>query len=375
VYSTAANWSATSGGAPGGVKPAAGDDVYFDGNGDNNCTLDEATAAINSLSVHSAIDAGGIYSATLDFNDFAVNVTGGGDMTFDGSGTVDCGTGTLTCSGNFDSEHQTTWVQGTATLVMNGAGKTISGSSANETYNLTIDANITLSVGVSRWEVENILLVNAGNTFTIAAGFRLVSATTTVHGTISVSTGYLCSLIGGSISVEVGGSVTGAGTVSFATGSVSKQSGTWDVASTNPARNVTLATGIYGGTWTCTGGDDAAITFKFGGDVEFLGDVSFNSDNAAGTYTVDLDSGGADVDVIFNGDLTISETGGAGDLTWTKSTGTGTVTFDGTTTFDDSTGADIGDVTVSDGSSLELATAMTCDDLTVGEGCAVTGAF
>ena len=36
VYSTVTNWSETSGGASVGAKPAAGDDVYFDGAGDNS---------------------------------------------------------------------------------------------------------------------------------------------------------------------------------------------------------------------------------------------------------------------------------------------------------------------------------------------------
>ena len=120
VYSTAANWSATSGGAPSGVKPGAGDDVYFDGNGDNPCTLDEATAAINSLSVHGAAAPGGAYNSKLDFGDsaFGVNVTGGGDMTFDGTAEVDCGDSTITCAGHFDNADQGTWTEATSTVVM-----------------------------------------------------------------------------------------------------------------------------------------------------------------------------------------------------------------------------------------------------------------
>ena len=77
VYSTAANWSATSGGAPSGVKPAVGDDVFFDSGGNNNCTLDEDTAAVNSILVDSAGGVGD-YSATLDTAGFDLIVTGGG---------------------------------------------------------------------------------------------------------------------------------------------------------------------------------------------------------------------------------------------------------------------------------------------------------
>ena len=78
------NWSTSSGGVGNTTKPGASDDAILDGagTGDTACTLSAAASCI-SVSVTSG------YSATLDFNDFAMATSG--DMTFDGTGTVDCG--------------------------------------------------------------------------------------------------------------------------------------------------------------------------------------------------------------------------------------------------------------------------------------------
>lgn len=182
VYSTAANWAATSGGAPSGVKPGAGDDVFFDGAPDNPCTIDEATAAINSLAVHGAGDPGGVYTATLDFNNQNVNATGGGDMNFRGTGAILCGDGnTITCSGLLHNIFQTGggWDPETSTFVLDGEPGAIVGHSSRDFYNLTISGTVELRATTST-------LIDVNNILEVSGEFTL-SDTCRVNGDLQVT--------------------------------------------------------------------------------------------------------------------------------------------------------------------------------------------
>ena len=50
-WGSTGNWSATSGGATGASVPGASDDVTFDGNGNNPCTIDTSSRSCLSLTV------------------------------------------------------------------------------------------------------------------------------------------------------------------------------------------------------------------------------------------------------------------------------------------------------------------------------------
>ena len=82
----AANWStAGSGGAPGVSVPGTGDEVQFDGGGNNPCTFT------------SHLTWGGLtilvgYTAKFDTSDVPYNLTmdSGASITLDGGGEFDC---------------------------------------------------------------------------------------------------------------------------------------------------------------------------------------------------------------------------------------------------------------------------------------------
>jgi len=105
-WSTGGNWSD-------GSKPDATDTALLDGTTNNACNCDEAASCVG-VNVTSG------YSGKLDFGDSAFSHSLSGDMTFDGTGEVDCGDATITCQGDFDNKDQTTWVIDSASFLFSG---------------------------------------------------------------------------------------------------------------------------------------------------------------------------------------------------------------------------------------------------------------
>lgn len=318
-WSTGANWT-------GDVKPQAGDDVIFrgaDADEDTNCLMDEAPAALGSMDVQAG------YDGDIDFNDQSFSC---GDMTLAGTGEVKCGSGTITCSGDFNNTTQGTFTRETSTFVFSGAGKTINTDSAARLYDVTVSGTTT---GTIKWANDfEITGSHTGNCHTYS-------------GSINVNGGTLAGAVNTMHSESGGGSIT--------------NSGTWSIANTRLERNITINAGTYGGSWGCTQ-DWQDKTVTFGGNCVFTGDVSFDANKGTGhTYTIDCATN--DVSLEFQGDFTIKETGGD-TLAWSKAA-TGTVTFAkaaGTQEYTDSTAAiqDLGKVVHDGAGTLKLLTEMEC---------------
>ena len=138
------NWSSASGGASGADVPSTGDTAIFDGNGDNPCTLDIATASLAALDIQAG------YTSKLDAN--------GNDITASGNVTVVAGaTGELEL--------------GTNSQLTIGETLTVSGGSLDG-LNGTIDAEASVSITGGE------LIAPSGN-FNVAGNFSRTSGTFT----------------------------------------------------------------------------------------------------------------------------------------------------------------------------------------------------
>ena len=82
TWNDTSNWSASSGGSSGASVPGASDDVFFDGNGTGDCTLN-INASVASLNAQSG------YTGAIDFG--TSNFTASGTFTLDHGGGMDFG--------------------------------------------------------------------------------------------------------------------------------------------------------------------------------------------------------------------------------------------------------------------------------------------
>jgi len=273
IWSDPENWS-------GGVVPQAGDDVIFDGSEIGDCTLDVSTAALNSLDIQSG------YTGTFDANGFNVDITGGGDLILS-SGIVNMGSGTWRCSGDFDffNTADLTINEGTSLVVMTGNGKEISGSWANRLYDLQISNDVSVGASTAdRVTCANDFTVDVGKTFTVTNGDLRVSHDINVNGTITGALELHAS--GGTLTVALGGSVTIADLICRNLDIA--PTGTLNPTTGSCYQNIDLYTGTYGGTWTFdqeTNTGNRTVTFH--GACRFTGDVTFDQDVNAFTYTID----------------------------------------------------------------------------------------
>jgi len=280
VWNDADNWDTDS-------VPTSGDDVVFDATSTDNCTCDVA------IDVASLTVAAG-YSGKLDFGDSSYAHSIGGDATFDGSGEVDLGDATITCSGDWDCEDQTTWTRGTSTVELDGDTKVCSS-------NYKAFKNLIISGSYS----SNLDQINAYGDITISGSFssnRLVRCYT---GTVSIT---------GSLTI------TGSDLIVSSNATLQNVSGTVSVDAVVLDNDTTLnATGTLdsnyeflaeSGNRTCTLG---------AGTRTFTGNVTIDDEGA--TYTID---NSANPILVFLGDLTLTSTG---TLNWTS--GSGAIDFDG----------------------------------------------
>ncbi len=291
--------------------PTGTDVATWDATSVANCTFSGALSC-------AGINVTAAYSGVIDFNDQTISTTG--DQTYDGTGEIKCGSGTITCTGNLDYKDQTTWSKETASWILNGTGKTITSIvGTRRVYNLTIDGTITNSVG--RVQVSNGWVINTGKSLTIGTSFGQLYSGGTLWGTLTINAGAFV-FSGGNVYFKSGSIVNGTHKPNFDFTTIQEMEGTFTLGATT-RYVITLAGGTYTGDWSFARGNIArTVTFGTGGfqTLTFTGDVDF--DDGGGTYTLDLDT--HDPDAVFQGDLTLVETG---TLNWSK--GTGTVSFTG----------------------------------------------
>jgi len=349
----AVNWSTTgSGGVPGGSVPGTGDEVQFDGGGDNPCTLvgDITWGGLTTLVGYAAkLDLGnGGHTLTMD---------DGADITLDQAGEFDCGDATISLTnGNFDNNNVGTFIRGSSTLVMGGTG------------------NITSHVA----RAINHLTILSGAVITVVTSTRAYGITT-IDGTLLIDASQLYSSIGQcKTTIGVQGRLTGGGRyfvhvpgngegiTSF------NPNGTIDVAWFHiwrPQAGSVWAEGVYECALFEVSNDSALnYTFTLDGSYTFTGDLIFRNEGAGDMI---INNVANDPDIECWGDVTLVEDSGtlqydagAGDMTLAQ-TATQNIDFAGKATEDlviDKTSS--GDVILANG-DLELQDVDMAGDLTV----------
>ncbi len=324
LWNSAGNWATTSGAGSNGSHPVAGDVVVFDSNSGN------ANITVSAASACASLVMSGTYAGTLTFNS----------------------TLTLTSTCTFLS---TCTIAGTAgTLILTGAATLTSGGKTL-TCAMTFGANVTWTLA-DDWTVNGLVTVSGVNTPTINGSSRVLTCAggLTTTGTNGAPTGTAkLSLTGGTwsmgttgtvtINVDLAGTVTVSGTVSFgaasrtlkyvsgtitvagstlnlANGAVLDTAGmTWnDVATigTSPTINVS-STFAWSGTLTF--GVNTAVTVAGAGALNGTGAVVFG----AGVVTLTLNNTGG---LTTTGTMTLGNQAQtfAGSAGWTVGTLTNT---------------------------------------------------
>ncbi len=349
-HAVAANWStAGSGGAPGASVPGAGDEVQFDGNGNNACTL-----TANWALLHLTTLAG--YTVKLDLATFNLTMDDSGNIILDQGGEFDAGTGTISLTnGDFDNLHVTTFTRGTSTLVMSGTGNLVS--------NVLNDLNdLTINIGA---------VITATETYQILGSLI-------VNGSLSIASGKIASVgSGGTISIGAAGRITGNGTfrvyvpgagegiTAFTVGGVIDVS-TLEIFRPNAA--AVIAPGTYQSTLVKIYNNVATtetLTLSNGNYI-FTGNVEFENTNAGGSLIIANNTN--DPDIELQGDFLVDEQ--AGTIIWTK--GNGTITASGANAQDwDLLGRTVEDIIVNKTNKTDVLTfsgPLTTDSLTVTKG-------
>lgn len=283
---------------PGSGPPGVGDDVDFDGDGDNPCTLTDDWSLASLTSVVG-------YNSKLDLGDSAFTLAISGNLILDQADEFDCGDATIEVGGDFDNKDVGTWTLGTSTVVMNGTGN-LTSSTTKDLYNLTISpgAVITLTTAL---DINSAAVAAINGTLSIdnAQSFRNVGGITTIG-----SAGKITGL--GTYHVFVPGA--GKGITSFAAG------GIIDVALLiidRPGAATILAPGTYASALVRVEKTTEAQTLTLSnGDYVFGGDLEFKS-TGANSLTVANDTN--DPSIELQGDLIWTDTA-AGTITWTPGT-------------------------------------------------------
>lgn len=291
-WNTGANWT-------GDTVPGSGDVAIFrgdDADEDTNCTCNVAidVAGLTVLST---------YSGKLDFADSSYSHSIAGDFTADGSGEVDCGNATITCSGNWDNKDQTTWTRGTSTVVLSGAEKTIIGAGVNYFRNLTVSGSYTIHADTN----GSVRVIGAAN----------------ISGSLVVSDVLYIGFPGqGSGTLTVSGSLTGASIVYLYSSEYLAMTGTHNVVMSFRQGSTFTATGTFSASVSFTA-DQASDSITFAaGTRTFTGPVTFTDAVVTRALTV---NNSANPSFVFQAGVTITQVNA---ITWTA--GTGTISFTGT---------------------------------------------
>ena len=153
-FNVAANWSLNR-------VPTGTDVAYFDATAVANCTFSGALSC-------AGINVTAAYSGIVDFNDQAITTSG--NQTYDGTGEVKCGTGTIKFGGNLDNKDQAGWTRETSTFRCTANADIVTDTGSRLT-SLTVDSGVTLTIGAA----SSTLLISSG--------------TITLTGTLAVPSG------------------------------------------------------------------------------------------------------------------------------------------------------------------------------------------
>jgi hypothetical protein len=193
-WADTANWSDTSGGSTGFSAPTSADDVFFDANGNNNCSLGSNNRSCNNLSVSNT------YTSTFDLGNRILFI----------NGNVTLGTGmslTATTGGFFMGSNNTVEFKNIVvpnlTLSRTGSAFSMNFVGVNNVINLTHEGNggrtlnggtLNISGNISLQFASNILgttlhrFVGGTGTWSGGAGYlpnlEIVSGTLTLSGTV-----------------------------------------------------------------------------------------------------------------------------------------------------------------------------------------------
>jgi len=308
-WNTDANWSTTSGGSADTTFPTGADDAIFDA-ASGSCTLDAAVACL-SLAIGRS---GSLYAGTLAFSTHAIAIgTGGLDCTYGSSATLDMGSSSgHTCAGNWDVSAIGTYVLGTSTVDYTGVAN-VNIPSPRIPYATIISGTIT-DVGTDFYAYASLTITGQLNT----SYLYQIAGTATLSGTLNCS--------GANVQLSrptniTGGTITGSGTCRISaelTGAFSAI----NVANFKFWNSQTLPSGTIDSALVQVDGITDGDTFTVGGDTVFTGNVIINNTHATNSMTW---SNVNNYDLTFQKNVTLATTGGP--LTWTK--GTGTITLSG----------------------------------------------
>jgi fibronectin-binding autotransporter adhesin len=303
-WDSTTNWSATSGGASGASFPVAGDVVAFDSNSGN------AAMTVNVASACASLVMSGTYAGTLTFNS---TLTLTSTCTFVAACTIAGTTGTLICTGT------ATLTSGTKTLT---CALTLSGSGI--TY--TLADNWTVSGLVSIGSVSG-SSVNS-NKITCAGGLTVLSSGTssgTAKLEITGGTWSYASTATLRNNVDLAGTVTISGTLTYNTGTLKYVSGTiTTTGSTINTGSVNTTFDTSGVTWNSLGLGSATHTLSSA--LAWSGTLAIT---APATLTGAGAVSGTGAITVSSGTVTINNTGGI-TTTGTMTLANASITFAGT---------------------------------------------
>ncbi len=330
-HAVAANWStAGSGGAPGISVPGTGDEVLFDGNGNNPCTLSANLALLHLTTV-----AG--YTAKFDAATFNITMDDGGNVTLDGGGEFDLGSGMISLTnGTWDVVDQATLTRGASTVAFDGTC-TVNTGVTNDFHNLsvlggttTVSTNDTETNGTTI--LTGALSVDVGRTFRISGictiilndgsrltgnGVFLISnpgsgeGITTFHSGATVDISRINIALPNAAAILTSGNYQSAVRV-FVNSAVASIL-TLDAAGAYQFDSLELET-------TSTGSLALANNTNGPASITVNGDLTFDRDS---TGVITIDDSGQATDWVITGDV-VNE----GAATWVK--GTGDITASGT---------------------------------------------
>jgi hypothetical protein len=276
VWSTDADWSL-------GHKPQAGEDIVFDGTSVQNCTVDEATAALGTFTIAAA------YTGTYNDGGFAHTIAGDVSITPGGTFTAS-GTWTQTGDGNYTLANSGTYSVANKSIVLQGTG--------------------TFTIAKNGYQINNLSCAAAGKATTISG----MAANTGWLGTITSGAGTL------TLNSDVLWVGDGANVTPFAvTGTTFLGSSTFKIYSYHAAAApiITLPA-LSVGTNTIlmlkATGNNSVVTFSLSGAISCANLLVYNALSSATAGLIFLTNGNA---ISTSLDISVGSTVAAGVFTAT----------------------------------------------------------
>ena len=394
-WDTNDKWSTASGTSPGDQDttfPTAGDDVIFDSNS-GNCTLD-ANAACDSI----AATAAGAYSGTFSAAGFDMDVGGNCELE---SGTWTMGVGTWNVAGGMQHANATNWIGDGATLDFDGSGSfswTQINDASDRAANIIVRAGVTLTpasqIYATNYDIYGTVPLGSGSNnlrnfageIKVRSGGEISGTGTTFIQLESSPNTKGFTLNEGTVSVSqirfVSPITTAGETALIAPGTydadvkVSTFSGTSATAKSQLSTVAGTVT-ITGDLWILDGSGDRDVEFTnvAGCVLNIGGDLLIDDISTSAGGIVEFDNSANNQTMTISGDITMT-TLGTGTVTFTESGAGGDIALDGAATYTGDIGeGSLGDVTVTNGNSLAVASAMDVAGFTGEPNCSVTGAF